>query len=475
MPINYQTNDRIAHRWVTDHFEEEILTLSGANGITINVGSGAFTISGNDAAVQAALDDRVLVAGDTMTGALLFASGVSITQDLQAATKAYVDAASASAGFPVQEDGSDVVDPARTLNFTHALNVTSGSELASISVDEAAFDTAVVVMVSGSQNIMGSKTFMSDVTIMADLNVSGVINYLDTETLLIEDNSIVLNATFSGAPTLDASIKVERGDEADAQIVWNELYDRWEFGVSGAMQIFTSSGALVAMSGALHDEIVTVSDTVTSGYIAADAALSGVLQGMWQSDDSTLSGALQGAIDGKVAKAGDTMSGDLTLSGADLLTAASGANSVGAADVPFGYGYFDNLFVYSAPDTDYDVVNKAYVDSMVAGAVIEVQEDGGVVSSGASFFDFRTGLDVATSGTGVVISIDSSEITGVVHTTGNEAISGTKTFFSPVVLAAGTEPLVSGTGASGELRWSDDYLYVCVATDTWKRIALATY
>jgi|TARA_R100000027_G_scaffold3209_1_gene3097 hypothetical protein len=31
------------------------------------------------------------------------------------------------------------------------------------------------------------------------------------------------------------------------------------------------------------------------------------------------------------------------------------------------------------------------------------------------------------------------------------------------------------TGTEGEICWDADYLYVCVGTDTWKRIALATW
>ena len=33
----------------------------------------------------------------------------------------------------------------------------------------------------------------------------------------------------------------------------------------------------------------------------------------------------------------------------------------------------------------------------------------------------------------------------------------------------------SSTGASGEVRWDADYLYICIATDTWKRSGLNTW
>lgn len=33
----------------------------------------------------------------------------------------------------------------------------------------------------------------------------------------------------------------------------------------------------------------------------------------------------------------------------------------------------------------------------------------------------------------------------------------------------------AATGAAGQVAWDNDYLYVCVATDTWKRVAISTW
>jgi hypothetical protein len=40
---------------------------------------------------------------------------------------------------------------------------------------------------------------------------------------------------------------------------------------------------------------------------------------------------------------------------------------------------------------------------------------------------------------------------------------------------ARTPASASATGAVGEICWDADYIYVCVATDTWKRAAIATW
>lgn len=38
-----------------------------------------------------------------------------------------------------------------------------------------------------------------------------------------------------------------------------------------------------------------------------------------------------------------------------------------------------------------------------------------------------------------------------------------------------TPASASATGTKGEITWDSDYIYVCVATDTWKRTALSTW
>jgi len=49
-------------------------------------------------------------------------------------------------------------------------------------------------------------------------------------------------------------------------------------------------------------------------------------------------------------------------------------------------------------------------------------------------------------------------------------------FTDKFVLSGPTVPAsASATGTAGEVAWDADYVYVCVATDTWKRAALSTW
>ena len=45
-----------------------------------------------------------------------------------------------------------------------------------------------------------------------------------------------------------------------------------------------------------------------------------------------------------------------------------------------------------------------------------------------------------------------------------------------VILQSASAPAsASDAGTSGEVRWNSSYIYVCVATNTWKRAALSTW
>ena len=66
-----------------------------------------------------------------------------------------------------------------------------------------------------------------------NLNVIGTVNSVNTTQINIEDNKVKLNSNFTGTPTTDAGIVVERGTEPDAEILWNETSDVWQIGKIG--------------------------------------------------------------------------------------------------------------------------------------------------------------------------------------------------------------------------------------------------
>ena len=73
-----------------------------------------------------------------------------------------------------------------------------------------------------------SDFYGTDVTITGNLVVKGATSYANVETLLVDNNQIVMNANASGSPLIDAFITVNRGSADNAAIIWNEATDKWQ-------------------------------------------------------------------------------------------------------------------------------------------------------------------------------------------------------------------------------------------------------
>ena len=68
---------------------------------------------------------------------------------------------------------------------------------------------------------------LGNLQVDGDVNIEGTLNAINRTEVNIDDNTIVLNTNFTGAPTSDAGIKVNRGNEADVSVTWDETNDLW--------------------------------------------------------------------------------------------------------------------------------------------------------------------------------------------------------------------------------------------------------
>ena len=71
-------------------------------------------------------------------------------------------------------------------------------------------------------------TITNNLTVGGNLNVTGTINSVNTTQVNIVDNKINLNTDFTGAPTVDAGIRVERGTGTDVEILWREAQGSYQ-------------------------------------------------------------------------------------------------------------------------------------------------------------------------------------------------------------------------------------------------------
>lgn len=92
--------------------------------------------------------------------------------------------------------------------------------------------------VVGDIKSSGSVTVGGDITITGNMTVNGTTTNIDTVSLLVEDNIIVLNKNQVGTPSsiLQSGIEVERGDSSNYLFVFNEASDTFNVGMSGSLQ-----------------------------------------------------------------------------------------------------------------------------------------------------------------------------------------------------------------------------------------------
>ncbi len=131
---------------------------------------------------------------------------------------------------------------------------------------------------TGNINITGTLQTSSNAIIGGNLTVSGTTTSVNTETINLADNNIVLNSNHTGAPTENAGITIERGDETNKVFQWNETTDLWEtddnFKVNGNITVTgTVDGRDLETDGNKLDNIEALADVTDATNVAAAGAL----------------------------------------------------------------------------------------------------------------------------------------------------------------------------------------------------------
>jgi hypothetical protein len=183
-----------------------ILTVNGDTGTTgISLLSESLQVSGGEGIDVAVTDNTITISGeDATTTNKGIASFATADFNVTAGSVAIKNV-----NLGTQTTGDYVANIAGTANEI-TVSPTSGE------------GTTVTI------GLPDDVTITSNLTVGGNLNVTGTINSVNTTQVNIVDNKINLNTDFTGAPTVDAGIRVERGTGTDVEILWREAQGSYQ-------------------------------------------------------------------------------------------------------------------------------------------------------------------------------------------------------------------------------------------------------
>ena len=290
-----------------------------------------------------------------------------------------------------------------------------------------------------TQSISGTKIFLGDVTI-TNLTVTGTQSITSSSNLTVNSNFIIINsgeAGVNGISLITGGIKIDRGNIPDAVLQYNETTKRFEFGLEGSL-----SG--IAPIETLN---TTITNLINTGITLLNR-------------DGGISGAFNSTGINLLTRIG-LLSGSLNTSGASItgsISSLSGALNLSGLNLSIAN---------SNVQTNLNLTGSNLIELLRTGYLnlTSNQEITGI----KNFINPPTinGLSIVTSNNigdqvNLVLQTGNQNISGIktffsnlfapnlVYNTGNQIISGIKTFHSQPTLS-GAPLLVSGTYGSVDI------------------------
>jgi len=405
-------------------------TITNGNSSSINItSSGDTSVGASSVNLTAAYDINLNAPGNILLGTTATASPLQLlmSAEIQADTASAYDIG--SAGFPFKTIYADNVVGA---NFSGNFVARSG--------DSMEGDLVMSVGATGTQPTIYTEN-------IAALSGVGILN-IDTGQLNVTaQNNMAFNIGSSGIQKLQIGASEiyfsdnflpSSGDAYDLGGPSNYIRDAYirNLHASGLASGTNLTNAI------LTDPILTGTMTTLPGAIIGTSGTP--LGTLWV--DNIITNASTGVY---VAKAGDSMLGNLTFTGtANILSASSGTTDIGTAANPFGTIYADNI-----QSTGVDGQYVRLIGDTMSGplGVANINSTGAFVLSGTSTVNMY-GSQMAMQGQQITLQTDTGAIIIDGQTEIQSLINGaTRT----VVNTSGSEfysnlyPDVSGTRTVG--------------------------
>jgi hypothetical protein len=344
--------------------------LGTANEVEVSASAGAVTLSlpatinanttGNANTATTLATARTISLGGDLSGSASFNGSTDITINATVAANSvalgtdttgdYVAGATAGSGITVGGSGGE--GSSLTITNTGVLSLTGTANEVNVSASAG----NVTIGLPDDVTIGGS------LTVTGDLTVSGSTTYLNTATLQVEDNKVVLNSNATGTPTVDAGIEVERGDYPNAELFWDESEGKWtasngsaSFALSLAGHTHTSSDitnfqeAVEDVVGSLATDSGTIDFTYTDNGASAGTLSASVILAASASYLSTTSGLAVDKISLESVLVTDGFSRKVSANLTGVATSYAITHNLGTRDV--AVNVYDNA-TFETVETD---------------------------------------------------------------------------------------------------------------------------
>ena len=261
--------DGTASTWVNDYVNlgtdtqgDYVQSVTGGTGVTVFNGSGegasvsieigqdvsttaavifntvtADLIGNADSASQLEVGRTIELTGDVL-GSTVFdgSSNVAINASLVPEIIPLNDLSDVTVVTPsdgqfLKYDGpssswvNDAIDLGTDTQGDYIKSITAG---VGVTVYEGTGEGASAGISIGQDVSTTANVTFNDLVVSGNLTVQGISTTLQTETVQVEDNIIVLNYGQT-SPVLNGGIEIERGSSTNASIIWDESSDKWTF------------------------------------------------------------------------------------------------------------------------------------------------------------------------------------------------------------------------------------------------------
>ena len=198
----------------------DIAALVAGDGIGVT--SGVFAVNVDDSSIEITTDTLNIKAAG-VTNAMLVNDSVTVgsTEIDLGTTAASLDGLNTLHG--IDASGTDVAGTDLTIQAGAGTGSGAGGSILFQTADGGTSGTGV-------NSFTTAMTIADDggVTIAGDLTVNGTTTTVNSNTVEIGDNIILLNRDETGTPSQNAGIEIERGTATNVYLRWNETSDIWQ-------------------------------------------------------------------------------------------------------------------------------------------------------------------------------------------------------------------------------------------------------